>query len=125
MSDWQEPPPTSKEFNENVEKFLIFIGKTLVVAFVATGVVLFTVNQIKSSLFSSLFDLKSSLDGLGGQEFWSGVERELARAADPNSIPPAHKERILQQIKAASANYAPFVRAVIEGAQEPKLSPTP
>ena len=46
----------------------------------------------------------------GGKAFWSVVERELARAADPaNALPPEKKQQLLAQIRAVVDAWRPFV----------------
>jgi hypothetical protein len=53
------------------------------------------------------------LTKVGGHEFWTRAERELARAAEPTSdLTPEQKRRILSQINVIVERWRPFVAEI-------------
>lgn len=51
---------------------------------------------------------------IGGHQFWTNVERQLDRLADPaNDMPQAQKEKLLADFRVLAARYRPFVAEII------------
>jgi hypothetical protein len=59
--------------------------------------------------------IETMLPGPGsGKTFWVILEREFERAADPkNDLPPEKKQKIVSDIRAASAKWRPFLADVL------------
>ena len=53
---------------------------------------------------------------LGGRQFWTKLESELDKLADPRTdLPPEKKAKILSQIKAISDRWRPFLHGSRRG----------
>jgi hypothetical protein len=69
-------------------------------------------NVLISEVEAKLHDVR-----IGGPAFWGKVEAALDRATDPaEAMPPEKKKRLLSQIRAVSAEWAPYVLEAYAGA---------
>ena len=51
---------------------------------------------------------------IGGHRFWSKIEEELDKQADPGSeMPPETKEKLLADIRTLAERWRPFVQAAL------------
>jgi hypothetical protein len=94
-----------------------FIGKVAVVtaAIVIGGFFLSRLvsHNVDRLLSHQSVELRERLASVGGAKFWTNLETQIARAADPkNDLPPDKKAALLSQIRVLAERYRPFVREV-------------
>src|SRR5262245_47565133 len=68
-----------------------------------------------------------SATSLGGRQFWTKLENQLAELADPRAdLPPEKKQKILGEIKVISDRWRPFLMeaaAAVEGETKQPAKP--
>jgi hypothetical protein len=103
------------------KQIIIFTIKTCVVATVISVCTIFVANRILESLEISAMRTVSNVrtqfaqTSIGGQQFWSKMEQELDRAADPSSdLSPGKKEKLVNDVRVMAARLRPFVQALEE-----------
>jgi hypothetical protein len=107
--------------------FLLFIIKVCVVVGIISAAAVITssiiIARVEESTARTIASLKP--DKIGGRQFWSGLEKQLDRAADPSSdLPPEEKEKLISDLRAISTRWRPFLEA-IQGDQKPSQEKTP
>ena len=97
---------------------LQFAAKTCVVAVIVTISVIFIANTV-------IDNLRDALGNTTGRPFWTKLEKELDRAAAPESdLPPEQKQKLLRDIHVIVARWRPFLDAVSTELQKP-AAPAP
>ena len=97
---------------------LQFALKAVILAVIVSVSAIFVVDSIIGSV-------RDALGNTTGRPFWTKVERELDRAAAPESqLPPEQKEKLLHDIHVIVARWRPFLDAVSEELQKP-AAPAP
>jgi hypothetical protein len=96
-----------------------FVMKTGVVS-VAVVLSLWVVLDILDGFMSRrMQEMNGMARAIGGRQFWTGLEEQLDKLADPQTdLSPEKKRHILSQIKAISDRWRPFLTeasAIIEG----------
>ena len=102
--------------------FLLFIIKACIVACVISVAAIITASIIIARVEESTARTIASLkpDRIGGPQFWTDVEKQLDRAADPASdLPPEEKQKIIHDLRSIAARWRPFLDAVQEGSENP------
>jgi hypothetical protein len=81
---------------------LVFLGKVVVVLVAVI---------VGANLVSQKIRAVTSQTRIGGSQFWSNVEMQLAKAADPKSdLSADRKQKILSQIHTLVERWRPFFR---------------
>jgi hypothetical protein len=97
---------------------LQFAAKACIVALIVTVSVVFIANTV-------IDNLRDALGNTTGRPFWTKLEKELDRAAAPESdLPPEQKEKLLRDIRVIVARWRPFLDAVNGELQKP-AAPAP
>jgi hypothetical protein len=92
---------------------LQFAIKTIIVAVIVSASAVFIVNSIVDNV-------RDALGNTTGRPFWTKLEKELDRAAAPESdLPPEQKEKLLRDIHVIVARWRPFLDAVNSELQKP------
>ena len=116
--------PSNASRSGDIKQFAI---KTCIVAGVisicAIIVVEWTVSTVEDFAARTTDDLRAAFSTKiargGGPQFWSSVERELDRAADPASdLPPETKRKLLHDVGVIVARWRPFIDAVRDELQK-------
>lgn len=95
-----------------------FAVKACILAVVISASALYVANSI-------IDNIREALGNTTGKPFWTKVERELDRAAAPESdLPPEQKEKLLHDIHVIVARWRPFLNAVDSELQKPE-APAP
>lgn len=95
-----------------------FAAKTFIVAVIVTISAIFIANTV-------IDNLRDALGNTTGRPFWTKLEKELDRAAAPESdLPPAQKQKLLRDIHVIVARWRPFLDAVSTELQKP-VAPAP
>ena len=104
-----------------------FAVKTCIVAVVISACTIFVVDWIVSDLqdfsLQMMATVRDQIDtsSMSGAKFWTKVERELDRAADPSSdLPPQQKQKLIHDVRAIIARWRPFVDAAQDEMQKPR-----
>ena len=99
-----------KELRQFALKTGIVIG--MITAAVIFCGILLTV-RLEAVVDNAIYGLETNIDRLTtnqGKHFWSAVERELDRAADPNTeLPEEKKQKLLSDIRTIANRWRPFV----------------
>lgn len=107
--------PTTSTFR-SIEAFAF---KTVIVV----AAIFLVVTYLDYVAEQRLAALHESFTHVGGRAFWSSVEQEIAKQADPKSdLSPEEKQKLLAQIRAISNRWRPFISealAAFEGRAEP------
>ena len=97
---------------------LQFAAKTFIVAVIVTISAIFIANTV-------IDNLRDALGNTTGRPFWTKLEKELDRAAAPESdLPPEQKQKLLRDIHVIVARWRPFLDAVSTELQKP-AAPAP
>ena len=97
------------------DRLFEFVIKTCIVGIVISACTIFTAGWIIGSIEDSIHDLR-----IGGPQFWTKIERELDRAADPSSdLPPERKQKLINDVRMIVARWRPFIDAAQNGIQKP------
>jgi hypothetical protein len=128
-SDKQIDKPSSVTRHRSWTGLVVFIIKTCVVAVVISACVIFVANWIISDLqdvaTTTIADLRSALarNTIGGKAFWSKVETELDRAADPASdLRPEEKKKLIHDVRVIVARWRPFIDAAQDEMRTPSAN---
>jgi hypothetical protein len=71
-----------------------------------------SVNELVDRTTHSIADTVQTT-GVGGKQFWSAVENQLTKLADPkNEIPPERQARIVAELRVLTARVKPFTDAI-------------
>ena len=111
-----------------------FTIKTCVVAVVISACTIFVIDWIVSDLqdlaLQTIASVRDQIAGvrdqidhttIGGEKFWTKVEHELDRAADPKSdLPPQEKQKLINDVRVIVARWRPFVDAAQDELQKPR-----
>jgi hypothetical protein len=121
--------PTSESTESGLGPIGRFLIKTVIVcaAIVVSGwILLDLLDDFATRRMEQLEQTVRAATSLGGHRFWTKLESELDRLADPRAdLSPEKKQKILSQIKVVSDRWRPFIEeaaAAIEG--EPKKAET-
>jgi hypothetical protein len=121
--------PTSESTESGLGPIGRFLIKTVIVcaAIVVSGwILLDLLDDFATRRMEQLEQTVRAATSLGGHRFWTKLESELDRLADPRAdLSPEKKQKILSQIKVVSDRWRPFIEeaaAAIEG--EPKKTET-
>jgi hypothetical protein len=104
-------PPAQATANSTVGPLGQFVFKTAVVA----GAILLSawimLDMLDDFASRRMHQLDTTIrSGFGGRQFWTKLEDELDRLADPRSdLSPEKKQKILSQIKVISGRWRPFL----------------
>jgi len=92
---------------------LQFALKACIVAAIVSLSTVFVVNLVVDNI-------REQFGKTGGRQFWTKLENDLDRAADPESdLPPEQKQRLINDIHVIVARWRPFLDAVITELQKP------
>jgi len=117
-------PATQAAANSPVGPLGQFVFKTAVVA----GAILLSgwimLDMLDDFATRRMQQLDTTIrSAFGGRQFWTKLEDELERLADPRSdLSPEKKQKILSEIKIISARWRPFLleaRSAIVGEDSP------
>jgi hypothetical protein len=104
----------------------LFAIKTCIVAAVIVVSTIIVANAVIDSVEGSTartmdkFRAQWLQTPIGGTQFWSKVEHELDRAADPKSdLPPEQKQKLVNDVRVIVARWRPFIEAVQGEAAKP------
>lgn len=105
----------------------LFAIKTCIVAgaisLSAIFVIEWTISSVKEFTDHTVENVRAALQSngpIGGRKFWTGVERELDRAAAPGSdLPAAQKQKLVDDVRIIVARWRPLIDAVYDGMQHP------
>jgi hypothetical protein len=108
-----------------------FAVKTVIVALAviaAFAVTFFIIDHMAEVRIAQLRATIEASSKIGGRQFWTKLEQELERQADPAlDLSPEKKRKILAQIKTLSDRWRPFIleaaSAVSCDVKEPAKSP--
>jgi len=91
-----------------------FAIKACIVAVIFAACTVFATDWITDAL-------KEALAGkTGGSQFWGRIERELDRAADPDSdLLPEKKQKLINDVRVIVARWRPFIDAARNELQKP------
>ena len=82
-----------------------FIVKTAVVVLAIIAVLSFLDNLVEQRVAQI-----QSAAKIGGREFWTGLERELERQADPRTdISPEKKQKIISEVRIVADRWRPLI----------------
>ena len=100
-----------------------FAMKTCVVAVVISVCTIVVVDRIIDDLqdfaAQTIAGVRSST--IGGRKFWTKIENELNRAADPASdLTAEEKKKLINDVRVIVARWRPFVDAVQDELQKPR-----
>jgi len=114
--------PTSQSEDSGLGPIGRFLFKTVIVcaAIVVSGwIMLDLLDDFATRRMEQFERSVRAATALGGHRFWTKLEGELDRLADPRSdLSPEKKQKILSQIKIVSDRWRPFLTeaaAAIEG----------
>lgn len=113
MTDVGQMKASSEQSLMPMHPLTLFATKVVIVA----AAIVLTVYVLIQLISSEIDDRMASLQ-IGGRAFWHKVEDNLARLADPRTMEPAKRDMLLRQVRSASANWAPFIFAIQDGAAE-------
>lgn len=122
------PAPSSVRY---LDVLGLFAAKAAIV-FLFLGVAVATSGAvITARVHSAVVDIMGS-DTVGGAQFWTKIEQDLQKAADPSGdLPEQKKRQLLANIKVLVNRWHPFVAAIAPlfaadaGAGAPAASPQP
>jgi hypothetical protein len=114
--------PTSQSADSGLGPIGRFLLKTVIVcaAIIVSGwIMLDLLDDFATRRMEQFERSVRAATSLGGQRFWTKLEGELDRLADPRSdLSPEKKQKILSQIKIVSDRWRPFLNeaaSAIEG----------
>jgi hypothetical protein len=114
--------PTSESAESGLGPIGRFLIKTVIVcaAIVVSGwILLDLLDDFATRRMEQVEQTVRAATSLGGHRFWTKLESELDRLADPRAdLSPEKKQKILSQIKAVSDRWRPFLEeaaSAIEG----------
>jgi hypothetical protein len=115
MSSDERSADRSFELHVSGELVRFVVRVCVVAAVITISAIVFTGLAIQR-LEDSTARILDKFHLQGGREFWSRIERELDRAAQPSSdLPPEEKEKILNDLHVIAARWRPFLDAVESG----------
>ena len=107
-----------------------FAVKTVIVAaaiVVSAWIMLDVLDDFADRRMKQFEQSMRSATSLGGRQFWTKLENQLAELADPRAdLPPEKKQRILSEIKVISDRWRPFLMeaaAAVEGETKQPAKP--
>ena len=90
----------------------LFAAKVAIVCLFFAAAVAASGAVIAARVHTAVVDVMGS-DIIGGPQFWTKVEQELQRSADPSrELPEQKKQQLLSDIKVLVERWRPFVAAV-------------
>jgi hypothetical protein len=105
--------PTSQAVSLHLGPMGQFALKTAIVSaaiVLSAWIMLDMLDDFASRRMQQLETTMRSATAVGGREFWTKLEAELDRLADPRAdIPPEKRQKILSQIKVISDRWRPFL----------------
>jgi hypothetical protein len=122
MEDSREPAAPATP-NTALSPLGLFAFKTAIVAAAILLSAWITLDMLDDFANRRMQQFDSTIrSAFGGKQFWTKLEDELDRLADPRSdLSPQKKQKILSQIKIISARWRPFLaeaRAAAVGEDE-------
>lgn len=113
-------PPSATSERGNIGVLGLFAAKVAIflllfcAAVVGSGAVV--ANKIHGAVVSAM-----GTDSVGGSKFWSKVEQELDRAADPShDLPEEKKQKLLSNLRIVVNRWRPFVAEIAPLFSDPK-----
>lgn len=110
------------ERNESVgalSPLAVFAAKTVIVAAVCTTSIIVAASFLTAYVTDTAERL-SNLTKVGGASFWSKLEADLGKAAEPNSgLSPEKQKQILEQLRLVSNKWKPFLSEAYTIVTEP------
>jgi hypothetical protein len=107
-----------------------FLVKTVIIAgaiLVSAWIMLDLLDDFADRRMQQFERTLRSATSLGGRQFWTKLENQLAELADPRAdIPPEKKQKILGEIKVISDRWRPFLMeaaAAVEGETKQPAKP--
>ena len=107
-----------------------FLVKTVIIAgaiLVSAWIMLDLLDDFADRRMQQFERTLRSATSLGGRQFWTKLENQLAELADPRAdIPPEKKQKILGEIKVISDRWRPFLMeaaAAFEGETKQPAKP--
>jgi hypothetical protein len=112
----QLPPPSAKE-RSRVGALGLFAAKVAIFLLLVCGALIGSGAIIANKLHGAIVSAMGS-ESVGGSRFWSKIEQELHRAADPRQeLPEEKKQQLLEDLRVVVKRWRPFVAEI-----EPLLS---
>jgi len=116
----------------SLSPLMMFAAKTIIVVSVCTTALIVSSSYLSSNVLQIIDRaserLKEASGGfsIGGSPFWTKLENELDRIADPQSgLSPEKQEKLLIKLRAASNKWKPFLAEVYAIVTEPPPAKPP
>jgi hypothetical protein len=91
----------------------VFAAKAAIIFFILMATTIYLVTRTQQIIDSAWYKVETNIQRVAltsGRTFWSNVERELDRAADPASdLPEEKKQKLLSDIRRLADRWRPFV----------------
>jgi hypothetical protein len=120
METTQEP--MSESVDSGLGPIGLFLIKTVIVSVaivLSAWILLGVLDDFVTRRMEQVERTVRAATSIGGRQFWTKLEAELDKLADPRmDLPPEKKAKILSQIRAVSDRWRPFLTeaaAAIEG----------
>jgi hypothetical protein len=117
-----QEPTSQSSYYSGLGPIRHFLLKTVIVclAIIVSGwIMLSLLDDLVTRRMEQLERTVRAATAIGGNQFWSKLEGELDRLADPKTdLTPEKKQKILSQIKVISDRWRPFLveaASTIEG----------
>lgn len=96
------------------------IGLFLIKTVIVVGAIVAIMTYADTLVQQRIASIQKNIGPIGGRAFWTKVEAELDRMADPKSdLPAAKKKKLLNDIKVISERWRPFLNAAIGPLENP------
>lgn len=109
MESEKQPLELIKSTASPIRQFAIKIG-------IVTLAIIIVVSYLENIVERRIEQLQIAVGAatkIGGREFWTGLERELEKQADPKSdISLEKKQKIIAQVRIISDRWRPFISEV-------------
>ena len=103
----------------------VFAAKTVIVAAACTTSVIIAASFL-TAYVNDTAERLGNLTKVGGATFWSRLEADLGKAADPNSgLSPEKQKQILEQLRLVSNKWKPFLSEAYTIVTEPANAKAP
>ena len=105
-------PDRSGSLGRFAAKTFTVVAAVTIGLWIIIGQVFDRIDDTIDSGTTQLQTLIQSSTHIGGRSFWTRLERELDKAANPASdLPPERKQKLLADIRILADRYRPFVNA--------------
>ena len=104
---------------------VMFAAKTVIVASVVTTSIIIAASFL-AGYVNDTAERLSNMTKVGGAQFWSRLEADLTKAAEPGSgLSPEKQKQILEQLRLVSNKWKPFLNEAYTIVTEPPNAAPP